>query len=66
MTEQQVTILFEKLDAVNTNLTAVITALENFDKVVFLLQTVSLSTSFCWGVLMMQLIIHAKNQKNIL
>jgi len=66
MKEQQVTILFEKLDAVNANLTTVITALEQFEKIIFLLQTIALSTSFCWGILLMQLIIHAKNQKNIL
>lgn len=36
------------------------------EKIIFLLQTVAISTSACFSLLLVQLIIHSKNQKNLL
>jgi hypothetical protein len=59
MTSEQATLLLEKMDTI-------IILLGNFDQIIFLLQTIAIAVSFNWGVLMMKLIIHTKNQKNIL
>lgn len=40
--------------------------LENMKQVIFLLQTLCISTSCLCGVAFMQMIIHAKNQKNLI
>lgn len=59
MTTEQATLLLEKLDTI-------IILLDNFEQVIFLLQTIAIAVSFNWGIHLMQLIIHSKNQKNIL
>lgn len=59
MTSEQAVLLLEKMDTI-------ITFLGNFDQVIFLLQTIAIAVSFNWGIHLMQLIIHSKNQKNIL
>jgi len=59
MTTEQAFLLLEKLDMI-------IALLQNFDQVIFLLQTIAIAVSFNWGIHLMQLIIHSKNQKNIL
>lgn len=40
--------------------------LSQLDKIIFLLQTIAIAVCFNWGIHLMQLIIHSKNQKNIL
>jgi hypothetical protein len=40
--------------------------MEKLDTLIFLTQTVCIATCFNWGVLLMKMIIHSKNQKNII
>jgi len=40
--------------------------LERLDMLIFLSQTITIAVCFNWGIMLMQLIIHSKNQKNII